>query len=114
MAAGGVVAFKLVVYLRRCFQLFLKAVGPHQRGGTVHFVKISYLLGNLDIAVVVVQLLPDKIVAEHRTQIVKAHGLAGAGIQQRSGLDLHVGPDVIPCRGHFGFFKIDFVRDFLF
>ena len=112
MGAGGVVALKFVVDFCRGLKLFLQTVGPHQGRGAVHLVKVPNLLGNGDLPGVVVQLLADQLVAEHGTQVVKAHGSAGAGIQQRGGLVLHIGPDVIPGFRHLILGEIDFVGDF--
>ena len=110
--AGGVIALELVINLRRGLELFLQAVGAHQRRRPVHFVEIADLLRNGDLTGVIVQLLPDQLVAKHGAQIVKAHRLAGAGVQQRGGLIFHVGADVVPGARHLVFRKIDFVRDF--
>ena len=112
MGAGGVVALKLIVDFCRSLELLFQAVGPHQGGGTVHFIEVPDFLGNGDLPGVVVQLLADQLVAEHGAQVVKAHGGAGAGIQQRGGLVLHIGPDVIPGFRHLVLGEIDFVGDF--
>ena len=111
MAAGGIVAFKLVIDLRRCAELFLQAVGPDQRRRTVHLVEIADLLRDGDIRRVVVQLLLDQLVTENGAQIVEAHGLAGAGVDQRRGLVLHVRADVVPILGHLRLRQIDLVRN---
>jgi hypothetical protein len=37
----------------------------------------------------------------------------GAGVQQGSGLVLHIGPQVVPEFGHLVFIQIDFVGDFV-
>ena len=109
VGAGGIVALKLVVDLGGGAQGLFQAVGPYQGRGTVHLVEIQDLLGNGDLPVIIVQLLADQLVAEHRAQVLKAHGLSGAGIQQGSGLDLHVSPDIVPCLGHLVFGEINFV-----
>ena len=109
--AGGVVALKFIVNFRRCLQLFFQTVCPHQRRRTVHLVKIADLLRDGDLPVVVIQLLPDQLVTENGAQIVKAHRLTRAGVQQRRGLVFHVRTDVIPARRHLIFRKIDLVRD---
>ena len=111
MAAGGVVALKLVVDLCRGAELFLEAVGSDQRRGAVHLVKIADFRRDFDIRRVVVQLLTDQLVAENGAQIVKRHGLACTGVQQRRGLVFHVGTEIVPCRGHLIFGEIDFVRN---
>ena len=51
--------------------------------------------------------------AEHRAQVVVAHGLAGAGVQQRRGFIFHVGPDIVPGARQFLFGQVDLVGDFL-
>ena len=112
VAAGGVVALELVVDLRGRAEFFLKAVRAHQRRGAVHLVEIADLVGNGDLARVVVQLLTDQLVAEHRAQIVEAHRRARGGVQQRGGLLLHVGAHIVPRARQFLFGQIDFVRDF--
>ena len=109
VGAGGIVALKLVVDFGGGAQGLFQAVGPYQGRGTVHLVEIQDLLGNGDLPVIIVQLLADQLVAEHRAQVLKAHGLSGAGIQQGSGLDLHVSPDIVPCLGHLIFGEINFV-----
>ena len=109
VGAGSVVALKLVVDLGGGAQGLFQAVGPHQGRGPVHLVEVQDLLGNGDLPVIIVQFLTDQLVAEHGAQVVKAHGLSGAGIQQGGGLDLHVGPDVVPCLGHLVFREIDLV-----
>ena len=100
VAAADVVALELVVDLRRGLELFLKAVSSHQRGGTVHAVELQDLVGDGNVSRVVVQFLLNKLCAENRLQIRGGDRLAGAGIDQGSGLVLHVGTDVVPCVGH--------------
>ena len=107
--AGGVVALKLVIDLCRGLQLLFQAVGAHERRGTVHFVKIADLVRDGDLAVVVVELLTDQLVAEHGAQIVERHRRAGGGIAQRGGLDLHVGADIVPRARHFVLGQVDLV-----
>ena len=109
VGAGGIVALKLVVDFGGGAQGLFQAVGPYQGRGTVHLVEIQDLLGNGDLPVIIVQLLADQLVAEHRAQVLKAHRLSGAGIQQGSGLDLHVSPDIVPCLGYLIFGEINFV-----
>ena len=111
VAAGGIVAFKLVIDLRRRAELFLQAVGPDQRRRTVHLVEIADLLRDGDIRRVVVQLLLDQLVTENGAQIVKAHGLAGAGVHERRGLVFHVRADIVPILGHLRLRQIDLVRN---
>ena len=111
MRTGGVVALKLIIDLRGRLELFLQTVGAHQRRGAVHLVEIADVLRDLKEGGIVVQLLPHQLVAENRRQILKAHRLSGAGIQQRSRLHLHVRADIIPCSRHLIFGQIDFVGD---
>ena len=113
VGAGGVVALELVVDLGGGLELFLQAVGPHQGRGPVHFIEVPDLLGDGDLPGVIVQFLPDQFVAEHRTQVIEAHGRAGGGVQQRGGLGLHICPDIVPIHGHLVFGQVDFVGDFL-
>ena len=109
VGAGGVVALEFVVNFSRGPKRLFQAVGPYQGRGTVHFVEIQDFLGNGDFPVIVVQLLANQLIAEYRAQIVKAHGLSGAGVQQRSGLDLHIRPDIVPCLGHLIFREVNLV-----
>ena len=113
VGAGGIVALKLVVDLGGGLEILLQTVGPHQGRGPVHLVEIPDLLGDGDLLGVVVQLLTDQLVAEHRPQVVEAHGRAGGGVQQRGGLGLHVCPDIVPILGHLVFGEVDLVGDFL-
>ena len=107
--AGGVVALELVVDLCWGLQLLFQAVGAHERRGAVHLVKIADLVRDGDLAVVVVELLTDQLIAEHGAQIVERHRRAGGGIAQRGGLDLHVGADIVPRARHFVFGQVDLV-----
>ena len=111
MAAGGVVALEFIIDLCRCAELFFEAVRAHERRRTVHLVEIADLLRDGDIRGVVVQLLLDQLVAEHRAQIVKAHGLAGAGVHKGRGLIFHVRADIVPILGHLRLRQIDLVRN---
>ena len=111
MAAGGIVALEFVIDLRRGSELFLEAVRAHQRRRAVHLVEITDLLRDGDIRRVVVQLLLDQLVTENGAQIVKAHGLAGAGVHERRGLILHVRADIVPILGHLRLRQIDLVRN---
>ena len=109
--AGGVVALKLVVDLRRGLQLLFQTVGAHKRRRAVHLIKVADLVRDGDLTVVVVELLTDQLVAEYGAQVVERHRRAGGGIAQRRGLDLHVRADVIPCARHFVFVEVDLVGD---
>ena len=111
VAAGGVVTLELVVDLRGGLELFLQAVGPHQRGGSVHFIEIADILGNLKVGGGVVHLLLDQLGAEHTAQFLGGHRLQGAGIQQRGRLVGHIGPDVVPIFGHLILGKVDLIGD---
>ena len=111
MGAGGVAALELVVDFCRGLELLLQAVGPHQGRGAVHPVKVPDLPGNGDLPGVVVQLLADQLVTEHASQVLKAHGFSGAGVQQGGGLHLHIGPDVVPCPRHLVLGEIDLIGD---
>ena len=112
MASGGVVAFEFVVDLGGGPQCLFQAVGPYQRGGTVHLVEVLDLLGDVDVRIIVVQLLLYQFLAEHRTQFLGRHGLQRARIEQRSRFVLHVRTDVVPLFRDLVFTQIDFVRDF--
>ena len=112
MAAGGVVAFELIIDLGRGLQLLLQTVGAHQRRGPVHAVEAQDLLGDGVLPGGVVQLLLDQLVAEHAGELGGSHGLMGARVQERRRLFLHVGPDVVPILGHLRFAEVDLVGDF--
>ena len=114
MAAAGVVALELVVNLCRGVQFLLQTVGPYQGSGTVHLVKVLNLLGNRDVAIVVIQLLFYQFPAEDRLQLLGGHGLMCGGVQQGSRLLFHVCPHIVPGGGHFALRQIDFVGYFLF
>ncbi len=112
MAAAGVVALELVIDLRRRLKLLLQTVGADQRRRTVHLVKAANLLRDLKKRRAVIQLLPDQLLAEDARELLRLHGLKGAGIQERRRLLLHIGPQIIPCLRHLVFVQIDFVGDF--
>ena len=109
VAAGGVVALELVVDMRRGAQLLLQTIGAHQRGGTVHLIEVPHVLRNGDQGSVVVYLLLYQLGAEHLTHLLRRHGLKGAGVQQGSGLRLHVGAYIVPIPGHLVLGEIDLV-----
>ena len=112
MAAAGVVAFKFIIDLRRCLQLFLQAVGSHEGGRTVHFIKFSDFIRYIDVCIRIIQFLLYQFITENMPQFFKGHGLQSAGIQKRSRFIFHIGPHVIPLLGHLRFFQIDFVGNF--
>ena len=114
MAAAGVVSFKLVINFRRRLQLFFQTICPYQRGRTVHLIELPDLLRDIDVGIRIVQLLLYQLIAKYPPQLLKRHGLQRTGIQQGSGLILHIGPHIIPLLRHLILFQIDFVRDFLF
>ena len=114
MAAAGIIAFKLVVDFCRCLKLFFQAVCTDERRRTIHFVKITNFLGDLDVRGLIIQFLANKFLAEHTAQFFGGHRLESAGIQQRGRLVFHVRTDIVPALGHLVFFKVNFVRDFLF
>ena len=53
------------------------------------------------------------LLAEHGREVRGGHGLQRPGVQQRRGLYLHVGPDVVPGLGHLALFQINLVGDLL-
>ena len=75
VTAAGVVAFKLVIYFRRRAQVFLEAVGAHKRSRAVHFVEIADLIRDGDVSVGVIELLLNKLIAEHMAELFCRHGL---------------------------------------
>ena len=96
MAAGGVVAFKLVVDLRGGTERLLEAVGTDQRRGTVHLIEILDLLRDVDVGGGVVQLLLYQLLTEYAREFLGGHRLTGAGVEQRRGLVLHIRAQVVP------------------
>ena len=113
MAARGVVALELVVYLRRCAQCLFKAVSPYQRRRSVHLVEIPDLIGNVDVRVLIVQFLLDQLVTENHAQLFCGHGFEGLGVKQGSRLVLHISPDIVPLLRHLAFFEIGLVGNVL-
>ena len=96
MAAAGVVALELIVDLRGCAERLFKAVCSYKRSGTVHLVEVLYLLRDVDIRSLIVKLLLNELLAEYYGKLLGCHGLACAGVEQRSGLVFHISPEVIP------------------
>ena len=111
VGTGSVVAFKLVIDLRRSAQGLFQKLRMDQGRGPVHFVKVQDLLGNFKIGRGVVQLLAHQLVAEHGTQLFKGHGLQCGRIQQGRWFIFHVGAQIVPCFRQFAFIQVDFVRD---
>ncbi len=112
MAAAGIITFKLVVNFRRRLQFFLQAISPHQGRGTVHFIKVLYLLRNRNICRGIIQFLRRQFITEDMLQLFRRHRLQCLRIQQRRGLILHVGTKVVPHGRNFAFLKIDFIGNF--
>ena len=111
VTSGCIVALKFVIDFRRGAEFFFQTVCAHQRRRTVHLVKVTNFLRNGNIRRVIVQFLLDQFVAEDRAQIVKAHGLAGAGVHGRRGFIFHVCANIIPILGHLRLRQIDLVRN---
>ena len=109
MGAAGVVALELIVDLGGGLQLFLQAVCTDQRSGTVHFIEAQDLLGNGEISGVLIHLLLCQLGAEHVGQLLCRHGLTRCGVQQRSGLVLHIRTEIVPSLRHLAFFQVDLV-----
>ena len=111
VGAGGVVAFELVVDLRRGLELFFQAVGADEGRRAIHLVEVADLVRDRDVPVLIVQFLGDEFVAEHGGQLFCRHGLHGAGVQERRRFVFHIGADVVPCLREFVFVEVHFVRD---
>ena len=111
MAAGGVVALKLIVDVGRGVQLLLQTVGAHQRGRTVHLVEIPYLLRDRDIRGGIVQLLLHQLIAEHMAQLLRRHRPERAGMQQGRGLVGHIRTHVVPVPRQLVLSEVDLVGD---
>ena len=75
VAAGGVIALKLVIDMCWRTQCFFQAVSTYQRRRTVHLVKILDILGNVKIRCGIVQFLLHQLIAEHMREFFCGHGL---------------------------------------
>ena len=111
VAAGRVVALELVVDLRGGLQRLFQKVRADQRRRTVHLVEVEHLVRNRDLRRIVVEFLLHQLIAEHVPELLRGHRLTRSGIQQRRGLGLHVGADVVPRLRQFVLGEIDLVRD---
>ena len=103
VAAGGVVAFELVVDFGRRIQFLFKEIGADQRRRAVHAVEVENRLRNRNIRRVVVELLLDEFITEDMAELFEGAGLVGGGIENRRGLGLHVRADIVPCLREFVF-----------
>ena len=112
MAAAGVVALKFIIDFGGGIQRLFQAVRAHQRGGAVHFVKISDFVGNIDIRRYVVDFLFGKFFAKDVRKFFRCHRAQRFGVQQRRGFLLHKRAQVQPLLGQFVFFQINFVGNF--
>ena len=106
MRTRSVVAFELVVDVGRSTEGLFEEVGANERGGTIHLVERADVFRNLNKRSFIIEFLLDEFVAENRLQVFESHRLAGSRVQERSGLLLHVGTDVVPCLREFVFFKV--------
>ena len=111
VAAGGVVALKLVVDLSRSVQRLLQIVRAAQWRRTVQLIHIEHRLGNINVAGVVVQLLVRQLLTEDGIQRFFRQRLMRARMNQRVRLFLHVRPQVVPLLGHLVFGQIKSVGD---
>ena len=113
MAATRVVAFELIEYLGRRVKGLLQELCVYKGAGTEHAVEAKHFFGNVEPLGVVVELLPDELLAEDRLHLSRRKRLSGAWIQQGCGLRLHVGTHVVPLGGHLFLTQVDLVRDVL-
>ena len=111
MAAGGVVAFELVVDFRRGAESLLKEICPHQWRRTVHLVEGEHLVRDVYPLGVIVQFLLYQLLAEDRFEVFCLERLACARVEKRGGLVFHVRADVVPLGRNFILLKVDFVRN---
>ena len=78
--------------------VWLSALPPQRRcllhAGGLHQAVVVELAE--DAGRGVVQLLLYRLIAENAVQLPGRHGLEGAGVQQGSGLVLHIGPHIVP------------------
>ena len=113
MAAGSIVAFKLIVNVCRRVQRLLQKFGVNERRRTVHLVEIVDFVRNFKLSGCVVQFLFYQILAENARQLLCRHRLQSPGIEERSRLVFHIRAEIVPCLRNFVFFKIGFVRGVL-
>jgi hypothetical protein len=56
--------------------------------------------------------LPGKLLAKHTLQLLRRHGPERGRAEKRRRLLLHVGADIVPCRGDVFLVKVELVWDF--
>ncbi len=99
----GADAFVLEVDVGRRAERFFQIVGPHERRAAVVFVLFAHGFGNVDPCVGLVHFLIGQRAGEDRVEILGPERLAGGGVERRHGFVGHVGRDVVPAGGDFGF-----------
>ena len=113
VTAGGVVALKLIVDLRRGAQRLFQMVGPDQRRRAIHLVDFLNLLRDIHIGRLAVHLLMGQRLTENGIQFLLLQWLQRAGIQQRVRLLGHIRPEIIPLLRHLVFGEVESVGNFL-
>ena len=111
MAARGIIALEFIVDFGRRAERFFQMIGAHERRRTVGAVIFPDGFRDGKKRGGVIQFLLNQLITENTGQFRGRHGLMGAGIQQGSGLVLHIGPEVIPCGRNLGFAEVNLVGD---
>ena len=102
-------AFVLEIYVRGRVERLLKGVGTYQRRTTPFLILLSYLVGNRNPFVCLIEFLIGACLIEDRVEILGLERLAGLRGQERLRLCFHIGLNVIPCCGYILFFKQKFL-----
>ena len=106
VASRRVVAFELVVYLRRSVEGLFKIVRPAERRRSVYLIYVHHLVRYVEISRFAVHLLCRKLFAEHGIEILQLGRFSRRRIYHGSGLLLHVRSEVIPLLRYLVFREI--------
>ena len=97
--------FVFEIDVGRGVEIFFEAVGSYQGGRSPYLIHVTHLFGYLYPGIGLVHLLVCQFFGEERIEIFLFHRLMGLRIQGGQGFRLHVGDDVIPCRGNVFFLQ---------
>ena len=100
MGSGGIGALEFILDMGRRAKGFLQAIGPHHRGGAVHFIEVPDFLRDLNIGLGLIELLRDQAVAEHRSQVRGLTWFKRIRAQKGSRLIDHIRTKVKPIFRH--------------